>query len=376
MNTYRVYILFSILLLLVSSCMDDDAWYDLNPIDIEKDSSLNNYIKKQTGLFIINEGNFMYDNASLSYYMIDSMKVLNEVFFRTNALPLGDVAHSMTSMDSIGFVVVNNSGKIYALNTGNFNFEGVITGLLSPRYMHILSKNKAYVTDLYASSITIVDPSELKVTGSINVKNMNRDFYQHSTEQMLQYDNFVFVNCWSYDNMILVVDSETDKLVDSLEVIRQPNSMVLDENNKIWVLSDGGFPGSPNGKEIPGLTKIDAETREIEMTYYFGENDFPRNLKINGNRDTLYFINTSIFRQDVNSDINPQLFIKSHYSQGYSGGFYALGIDPITSEVYVADAIDNIQRGRVYRYKTDRSPVDTFNVGIIPGDFYFKASER
>ncbi len=356
--------------------MDDDEWYEMNPIDIRKDSTLNNYIKKQNGLIIINEGNFMYDNASLSYYMIDSMKVLNEVFYRTNALPLGDVAQSMTSMDSTGYVVVNNSGKVYAFNTGTFRLEGVITGLVSPRYMHIVNQNKAYITDLYAASIAIADPSELKVTGSVNVRNKNRDLYQHSTEQMLQFERFVFINCWSYDKMILVIDSETDRLVDSLEVIKQPNSMVMDENNKIWVLSDGGFPGSPYGKETPGLTRIDAETREIEMTHLFYEKDFPRELKINGTRDTLYFINTNIYRQDVNRNVNPELFIKSDYDRSYSGGFYALGIDPSTSEVYIADAIDNVQRGVVYRYKPDRQPVDTFKVGIIPGDFYFKSAKE
>ena len=44
------------------------------------------------GLFITNEGNFMYGNASLSYYDIDSMRVENEVFRRTNTIKLGDVA--------------------------------------------------------------------------------------------------------------------------------------------------------------------------------------------------------------------------------------------------------------------------------------------
>ena len=365
-------ILFLIWIALITafySCMDDEQWNDLN---IPQDTSLQNYISRQSGLFIINEGNYMYDNASLSYYMIDSMKVLNGVFARANAVPLGDVAQSMTIHDSIGYVVVNNSGKIFGMNIHSFEFTGKITGLTSPRYMHFLSRTKAYVSDLYSGLISIVNPETYEISGFIDIQNPASPFLQHPAEQMVQSGKYIFVSCWSNDNKILMIDSETDALIDSIEVLIQPNSLVLDKYNKLWVLTDGGFQGSPYGHEPPGLIRIDAESRRIEKTIRFSPDESPSELTINGSKDTLYFLNRNVYRHAVVSETAPELFVQSPHSENYTGGFYGLGVDPFSSEVYVSDAIDHVQQGVVYRYSPGGAAIDSFEVGIAPGSFCFK----
>ncbi len=359
-------------LLLFNACMDDEAWYEMNDLHVRYDTLLKEQINRQSGLFVVNEGNFMYDNASLSYYMIDSMKHLNEVFHRTNGVPLGDVAQSMVIRDSLGYIVINNSGKIYVINVNTFTYAGKITGLTSPRHIHFVGPEKAYVTDLYARAITVVNPQTYTITGYIDVSNPASRFNQHSTEQMVQLRNEVFTNCWSFDNKILVIDAITDEVTDSVEVPLQPNSMVLDRFEQLWVLCDGGFEGNPAGNELPALVRIDPETREIRQTIRFPLNDHPTKLRINGSGDTLYFLNRHVYRQMVLSDGPPEQIIEGPAGSSPFGGFYGLGIDPFTGEVYIGDAIDQVRRGKVYRYRSDGTAVDTFTTGINPGFFCFR----
>lgn len=319
------------------------------------------------GLFIINEGNFQFGNASLSYYDPVSKKVENEIFRRANAMKLGDVAQSMEIRDGAGWIVVNNSHVIFAMDTDTFKEKGRIANLTSPRHIHFLSDEKAYVTQLWDNRIFIVNPKKYEITGCIECPDMAME--SGSTEQMVQYGKYLYVNCWSYQNRILKIDTGTDRVVDQLETGIQPAALVLDKNNKLWTLTDGGEEGSPYGFEAPSLYRIDAETFTIEKQFKFKTGDTPSELQLNGGGDTLYWINDDIWRMSADDGEMPEKpFIKQRETI-----YYGLTTDPVRGDVYVADAIDYGQQGKIYRYSArDTSLIDEFYVGIIPGAFCWK----
>ena len=318
------------------------------------------------GLFICNEGNFQYGNATLSYYDPATKKVENEVFYRANAMKLGDVCQSMIVRDGVGWVVVNNSHVVFAIDPHTFKEVGRIVNLTSPRYIHFISDEKAYITQIWDNRIFIVNPKLYKITGYIEVPNMTME--SGSTEQMVQYGKYVYVNCWSYQNRIIKIDTETDKVVDELVVGIQPTSLVMDCNNKLWTVTDGGYEGSPYGHEAPSLYRIDAETFTIEKQFRFKFGDWPSEVQLNGTKDKLYWLNDDVWMLDLTKEnAQPEIFLP------YDGTlYYGLTICPHTGDVYIADAIDYVQQGMVYRYSKERELIDSFYVGIIPGAFCWK----
>jgi sugar lactone lactonase YvrE len=340
--------------LLMTSCMEWD--YD----------STEEMSASASGLFIMNEGNFQYGNATLSYYDPATMEVQNEVFRRANGMKLGDVAQSMTIYDGRGWVVVNNSHVVFAIDTDTFRELGRITDLTSPRYIHFVSSQKAYVSQMWDNRIFIVDPQRYEVTGYIEVPDMTME--TGSTEQMVQVGRYVYCTCWSYQNRVIKIDTLTDTIVGQLTVGLQPNSIVVDGRGRLWVLTDGGYEGSPYGYEAPSLCCIDTDSFTIEAEYSFKLGSSPSELQISADGSTLYWLNDDVWSMNMTATHLPiRPLLKSRGTK-----YYGLSVHPLSGDIYVADAIDYQQQGKVYRYSSDGTLTDEFYVGIIPGAFCWK----
>lgn len=338
----------------LAGCMKDDQWVrdHLKQIDVKL---------SEGGVFVVNEGNFMYGNATLSYYDTLKREVQNDLFYRVNGLPLGDVAESMSIRNSTGYIVVNNSGKIYILDAESGKYTGKITGLTSPRFMHFVNNEKAYVTDLYAEKITIVNPITNLVTGVIKTPS------HPSTEEMVQVGDLLFVTCWSGDKSVLVIDINKDQIIAEITTGPQPCGIVLDHFGKIWVLCQS-LPGT-NSKSNALLQRINPASLSIDKSFTFNASEKPIKLVIDGKGENLFYIlGSEVKKMPVSAEQLPDRpFIAIN-----SKILFSVGIDPANGNIYVSDALDYQQSGLIFRYSETGRLLDTFKAGIIPGRFCFK----
>lgn len=318
------------------------------------------------GLFILCEGNFQYSNATLSFYEPATGEVINEAFLKSNGMKLGDVAQSMTMYDDKAWIVVNNSHVVFAVNPDTFREIGRIENLTSPRYIHFVSDEKAYVTQLWDNRIFIVDPRRYMVMGYIEVPGMAQE--SGSTEQMVQIGDYVYCTCWSYQNSLIKIDTRSDKVTARLELGIQPRYLAKDGAGKIWVLTDGGFDGSPYGLEAPVLYRIDPISLSVEKSFTFPMDATPRDLKVDKEGATLYWVNEDVWRMSINSERLPV----SPFIVGTDKRFYAITLSPYNGDIYLADAIDYQQKGLIYRFSESGQYISEFYVGITPGAFCWK----
>lgn len=319
---------------------------------------VNDYIRSG-GVFILNEGNFRMANGSITYYHPDDSTLRQDIFGAANERPTGDVIQDMKLINGEAWIVANNSGRIEIADAKNFTLLETITGPLSPRLLLQIDQEKAYVSDLYSSKVSILSVKNREVTGTVETGK--------STEAMALANGKVFALHWSalggYDNRSMtVIDATSDTIVKTISLSKEPNSLAIDHRGKLWVLCSGGYLH----EERPALYRINTQSIEIELKIEFtGAGDYPVRLCTSENGDTLYFLNRDVFRmRPEDTQLPGQPFIQA------SGRlFYALGAG--RSGIYISDALDYQQNGLIYVYDTEGNLRRSFTAGIIPGGFVF-----
>lgn len=304
-------------------------------------------------VYVINEGRFQTGNGTISLYDTESGDVIENFYETQNNAQMGNIAQSLNYINGSYYIVVNNANKIIICDR-QFKKTGQISGLTSPRYIMPITNQKAYVTDLYANAISIVD---------LNTNLKTSEIYCYGkTEKMVQIYNKVFVTNTDR-GYVYIVNTLSDAITDSVFVGKNAGSIVLDRNDKIWVLGSGDSPSS-NGR----LTRINAVTNQVEAFINFSANELPNNLCLNKTKDTLYYLNEGIFRMKISDNTLPS---SAFISRG-SKNFYGIGINPNDYTIYAADAVDYTQRSNIYIFDINGTQKTFFKAGIISNGFYFE----
>jgi YVTN family beta-propeller protein len=317
----------------------------------------------ENGIFVVNEGNYNWGNASVTFLDNTNNTVVQDIFAKSNGRSLGDVAESMTIAGNLGYLVINNSNRIEIVSLKDFKSVNTITGLHSPRFLQVIDSNKAYATNLQ-NYISVIDLRTNTVTRTIPTTSW--------TENLIRFDKYILVTSIGKFNLpssvrraqVLVIDTETDAIVDSIQSGKEPIGLVIDKKQKVWVLCSGGY----DNFESPTLIRINPELRMIEKIFTFPDpGDVPSRLCINPSGDTIYYLKGGVYQMPVTSGALPVQPLISPDGRH----FYGLNIHPTTGRIYVSDAKDYVQNGTAYQYSVHGNLIMQYTTGRIPGAFCF-----
>jgi YVTN family beta-propeller protein len=333
----------------------------------DKPATLNNANPGSSGnVYIVCEGNFGVGDATLYAYEPKPDSVFGDLYNTVNHQLLGDVFQSMQRIGNKFFLCINNSDKVVVINASDRTLVGTIS-IKKPRYILDISPTKAYVSTLYSNKVYVIDPQKMQVTDSIALPDKN-------PEEMCIYNGNMVVATWdTAGNNVYSIDITTNKVIQAYKLAGYaPQSVLIDKEQMLWVLS-----GNPTDHRPCALTRMDLSTGQILASYSFSTKVNAVRPVLNNTKDTLYFIEANqdggtndngIYRMDIHSASLPtQPFVAAKQYQY----FWALGIDPLTGNIYVGDPKGFIQKGSVYVYRPDGTQIKSFTVGLGPGHFYF-----
>jgi DNA-binding beta-propeller fold protein YncE len=325
-------------------------------------SPVSNY---NDGIFIVNEGIFNTGSGTISFYNRTTKTVASDIFKASNGFPLGNIVQSMNTLNNRAFIVVNNAGKVEVTDIADFKMVGTITGVLQPRYFLGLNSEKAYISEWIDGSqgkIAVIDPMNLGIKKIITTG--------IGAEQMLQSGKYVYVcNAGGFDasfnsindSTVALIQWTNDSVIQKINVnAYNPSAIVQDYHGKIWVLCSGTFTG-----DAAHLVRIDTAAKAIDLNFTLS-GSFANKMVVNSTGTRLFYLFAGkVFSQDVDAVVLNTIPVINR-------NFYGLGVDPKTDYLYCSDARDFISNGWVIRYDTNALQVDSFEVGINPGNFYFR----
>ena len=321
----------------------------LNPEEVNTNITLNG-----NGLVLIgNEGNFQNGNASLSSYNINTQQTTSNIYQAINQEVIGDVLHSIYHSDHLLYLVVNNSGKIIAIDDESLEKKMEIRNLVSPRKIIKVDNSKFYISDLYASEVTVYNNYDGAI-GKIPVDGWCEDI-------IIQNGKAYISNITN--NQLYVVNTSNDNIFDSISVGSNPISIKEDSRGNIWVLCQGNLTNNEN----PSISIIETSTNLILKSFTLTNNfSYPSSLDIDIQTNQIYFINKHIYKiQNLNDTVANEILFNNN------NNFYNLKINPYTKDVYITDAKDYVQNGTLYIIDSIGDFVEEIATGIIPKSIVF-----
>lgn len=342
-------------ILIISSCEKKEKDVPITP-ELEK---------YETGIFIINEGNFGSGNGSISYLSTNENTISPEIFQLENNRSLGDVVQSMSISGEYAYICVNNSNKIEVINFKTFKEQGVISGLPSVRYFKSAEGDFAYATCWgNDGQVKVIHKPTLEVIDSVMVGN--------GPEGMFISNHKLFVansGGLGVDSTISVISLETQEIVKTINVGYSPKHFVIDQNRMIWVLCSGTASWSSVGAKPSKLVQIDPINLETVLEIDLFPDLQPSSIGIDPTGTVIAigggFGVNGLYKVFINNPVTPtEAFLE--------GSFYGFNVSPNDGEIYATNAGDYTNKGTVYRYSFLGEELGEYEGGIIPNGATFR----
>ncbi len=352
-----VYLLI-ILALGFSACEDDDSM------------GADDNLPSERSMIVLNEGQFLMGNASISVIDLETDGVNNNVFESRNNFSLGDVVQRLRfdEVDDEAYIVVNNSSKIEVVNPDDFSLirtiqlEGMPNDVAIPPTSNNMLVTYGDNSNLQALNKTTGEhivwlendcPNTLEdpfICGNDQAVEMNGEIYvgNHITGALMR-TNAVFASIGAND---------------VAEISGIPGDMAFDKNGDLWVLTND-WTNSENNS-LYRFENGALNSASLVASVGFSAS----NMRMNADGDVLYFTGGSVTRMGIDDAWESRTTV---FENAEGTFYYNFGIDASEEFLYLSDPKGFVAPGEVVKVDIETGlEVNRYAVGFAPSKIYFR----
>ncbi len=332
------------------------------------------------GFYLLNEGNMGTNKATLDRYDYRTATLTRNIYAQANPdVPkeLGDVGNDLRRYGSRLYAVINGSNKVEVMHLSDCRRIGQVD-IPNCRYI-AFHEGYAYVTS-YAGPILIdedyaqlgyvakVDTATLQVVARCTV-GFQPDGIAVSGGR-LYVANSGGYRVPNYENTLSIIDIATFTETGRVAIASNLSQVTADSQGKIWVSSRGDY-----FEHGSALYCYDGRKNRLEKTL-----DIPvERMWLHG--DSLYTVSSGVYEPGGAAPVyglidtrSLEVLTRCFIAGGAEADIrhpYGLAVNPVTGEIYVTDARDFVNPGRLFSFTKEGNFQWQVRTGDIPSDITF-----
>lgn len=373
---FRSFYILAFLLLSTAACRHDDEIFIPERVEVSRPE-----LTSIEGFYLLNEGNMGSNKCTLDYYSYAEGAYTRNIYGAANpSVPkeLGDVGNDLAIYGSRLYAVVNCSNKIEVMDVATCRRIGQVD-VPNCRYIKF-HDGYAYVTS-YAGPV-VVDPDyeQLGFVARIDtatLQTVERCIVGFQPDGLEIVDGRIYVansggyRVPNYERRVSVIDIESFKVVDEIDVDINLQYVCCDKRGGLWISSRGDYVESASR-----LYCYDVRKRRI-----VADLDVPVSaMCLDG--DSLYIVSNAWSNVTMSSepsysivDVSRKEVVSTNFitdgTEAVIRKPYCVAVNPLTKDIYVGDARNYVNPG--YLYCFDSRGVQRWSVrtGDIPAHIAF-----
>lgn len=315
-----------------------------------------------SGVWVLNEGGFGRNNASLSLYNLKDSSFVQDYFEPETGRKLGDVANDLYRYGGKIYIAVNNSSTVEIISADSgkdLRQISLLNGTVKRQPRSIVGFGPNVFVCNYDSTIAVIDTTTLNISRYLKAG--------RNPEGLAVVGNQLYVCnsgglAWppNFDSTLSVFNLTTFEKVQTYKVEINLQRIVAVSNNEVLISTSGNyndrkpkiirFNGTiANQIEInnSNLQKFSTPSGDVYMALVKPEGETKYKLaRINPTTLALDYTNLP----DISAVTTP----------------YGFTYDPSTEEYWVSDAKNYSEEGDIYYYGKDLKLKRKITAGLLP----------